>query len=417
MKIRRQAFALMTALALSSCAVSGSGRVIDNELILKDNSGIISQIKIKSITPKQSDNVKDNSKINITEQKGIWLSYIDLNELFYQKSKEEFIKEFEKVCLNCKSIGVNTLYVHCRAFGDALYKSSLFERASTYGDVDYDPFEIIVDTAHENGLSVHAWVNPLRCGTESDIESADESFQITKWYKSSDDRLGFKDSNGHYWLDPAYDDVREFICDGIAEIIDNYNVDGIHFDDYFYPTTDESFDEIAFKQSGADDLKAWRTENINKLVKSVYKTIKSRDKSIVFGISPQGNIGNNYEYMYADVGEWCSKDGYIDYIVPQIYFGFDNSVLPFETCLDEWSVLVKNKKVDLIIGLAAYKIYTEEEFVENADILLLQINKIKKLNNYGGYSFYNYISLFPNDDQKALEANKHIDNIKKTGGR
>ena len=416
MKKAKQITAAALALMLGGCGAAPSGRVIDNELILKDNSGIISQLKITSRPQKQSDKPQMQEKLNYPEQRGIWLSYIDLGELFYGCSREELESGFETVCRNCKAIGVNTLYIHCRAFGDAFYPSRLFQKTKTFGDIDFDPFGIMVDIAHKNNLSVHAWINPLRCETAEQLENADSTLAITKWYKSGDDRLSFCDESGHYWLDPSYKEVRQLICDGVAEIIDSYDVDGVHFDDYFYPTTDESFDKVNFKRSNSDDLKAWRTENINKLVCSVYKTVKSKNKAILFGISPQGNIGNNYEYMYADVSKWCSETGYVDYILPQIYFGFENSVLPFERCADEWSALVKSKSVSLIIGLAAYKIYSEDEFIEKADILSLQINSAKKLKNFGGYAFYNYISLFPSDSEKAVTAEKHLKGIKKTGG-
>ena len=409
---------LLVLLALTLCSCGERIGETDNydKLILQDNSGMLSQLGNEMITP-ISMHLESKEKLNYSEQKAIWLSYIDLNELFYQKSKEEFIQGFEEVCRRCKSIGVNTLYIHCRAFGDAFYDSSLFQKTKSFGDIDYDPLELMTDIAHNNELSVHAWINPLRCETKQELDKADNELQITKWYNSDDDRLKYILSDDHYWLDPAYDDVITLICDGVKEIIDNYDVDGIHFDDYFYPTTDESFDAMAFELSGESDLKSWRTENINKLVSSVYKTVKSLDESILFGISPQGNINNNYEYMYADVGKWCSENGYIDYIAPQIYFGFENSVLPFESCAQEWNELVKNENVSLIIGLAAYKIYTDEEFIDKSDILSLQINSIRGLERYSGYAFYNYISLFPTDSERAVTANKQIDNIKKTDGQ
>lgn len=419
MKIKTILCSVSAALILNGCTTNqaqNESKSIDNELILRENSGINSQINIGEITKTTDIQSENSDKLNYSEQKGIWLSYIDLNELFYQKSRKEFTEGFEKVCHNCKSIGVNTLYIHVRAFGDAFYDSKLFQKTKTFGDIDYDPFEIMVETAHKNKLSVHAWINPLRCETASEIEKADSSFQISKWYSSNSDILKYNPTDEHYWLDPSYNEVVELICGGVKEIIDNYDVDGIHFDDYFYPTTDECFDEKAFSLSGESDLKEWRTHNIDKLVKAVYETIKSCDKNILFGISPQGNIQNNYEYMYADVGKWCSESGYIDYILPQIYFGFENSVLPFESCADEWSRLVTNERVQLITGLAAYKIYSDDEFIAKTDILSLQISSIRQLENYGGYAFYNYISLFPSDSGKAQAANRQIDSIKKTGG-
>ena len=411
MRIKALLFAAL-ALALTGCSNAYNSKIDHSNIILKDNSGIRLQIQ-------QADKIKtkadkdDENKLNYKEQKAIWLSYIDLSELFYEKTEQEFITSFEEVCKSCRSIGVNTLYIHCRAFGDAFYRSKLFQKTKTFGKISYDPLELMIEVAHNNALSVHAWINPLRCEAAEQLDNADTSLQITKWYKTGDDRIKYISADNHYWLDPAYEEVRNLICDGVSEIIKSYDVDGIHFDDYFYPTTDEEFDKQAFKASGEESLEKWRTENINKLVRDVYTTVKSIDSTVLFGISPQGNIDNNYSYMYADVGKWCSEEGYIDYIAPQIYFGFENSVLPFESCASQWNALIKNKNISLVIGLAAYKIYSDEEYINNTDILLMQINSIKSLDNYSGYAFYNYISLFPIDSEKADAASIQIEGIKK----
>lgn len=400
------------ALVLTGCSNAYSCKKDHSNIILKDNSGIRSQIQQTDDNKTKIDKAIEN-KLNYKEQKAIWLSYIDLSELFYENTEQEFITSFEMVCDNCKSLGVNTLYIHCRAFGDAFYRSKLFQKTKTFGKISYDPLKLMIVIAHNNDLSVHAWINPLRCETAEQLDNVDTSLQITKWYRSGDDRIKYISADNHYWLDPAYEDVRKLICDGVSEIIKGYDVDGIHFDDYFYPTTDEGFDKQAFIISGEKDLVKWRTENINKLVREVYTTVKSIDSSVLFGISPQGNIDNNYSYMYADVGKWCSEEGYIDYIAPQIYFGFENSVLPFESCAAQWNALIKNKSISLVIGLAAYKIYSDEEYINNTDILLMQINSIKDLDNYSGYAFYNYISLFPIDSEKAETASVQIEGIKK----
>ena len=412
---RKLICALIPALMLCSC-----GKAIPKstslELILKENSGITSQIGQKNDLQRRETNYGTyQDKLNYNDQHGIWLSYIDLNDMIYQKTEQEFRESFEQVCINCRSIDVNTLFVHCRAFGDALYKSQLFQRSKMLTQ-DYDPLEIMTQIAHENDLSVHAWINPFRCETGEYLENADSSFKIVDWYNKGDDRLKYVDTDSHYWLDPAYEEVRQLICDGVAEIIDNYDVDGIHFDDYFYPTTDTSFDETAFSASAETNLKKWRTDNINTMVKGVYDTIKEKNTNILFGISPQGNIDNNYNYMYADVAQWCSKSGYIDYILPQIYFGFENNTLPFETAANKWNDIVTNDDVSLYVGLAAYKIYSEDEYINNNDILSMQINYCRNLGNYSGYALYNYISLFPSEDDKALLAQNHLQGIKKSGG-
>jgi uncharacterized lipoprotein YddW (UPF0748 family) len=144
------------------------------------------------------------------------------------------------------------------------------------------------------------------------------------------------------------------------EIIQNYDVDGIHFDDYFYPNPDSSFDSDNYAEyksgGGTLSLAAWRRENVNILVRDVYSAIKSHNRSLRFGISPQANTDNNLNAQYIDVNTWLSNDGYIDYICPQIYFGFDNGTLPFASTVSMWNSMIKNKSIDLIAGLAPIKL-------------------------------------------------------------
>ena len=184
--------------------------------------------------------------------------------------------------------------------------------------------------------------------------------------------------NGRYYLDPSYNEVRDLICSCAEEIINNYNVDGIHIDDYFYPTTYESFDDVEFNQSGENDLSEWRTNNCTAFVKALYDTVKNCGNDVVFGISPQGNINADYESQYADVRLWGSQRGYCDYIVPQIYFGFNNEICPFAETLAEWESITADSGVSLIVGLAEYKLnkidewageYGESEWLENPDII------------------------------------------------
>lgn len=134
------------------------------------------------------------------------------------------------------------------------------------------------------------------------------------------------------YYNPGSEEARQLIVDGVKEIVANYNVDGIHFDDYFYPTTDASFDSgtyAAYQNSGGTlSLADWRRENVNILVRQTYAAIKSINPSVKFGISPQGNMSNNYNVQYSDVAKWISTSGYVDYICPQVYFGFQNQHQP-----------------------------------------------------------------------------------------
>lgn len=339
--------------------------------------------------------------LNFKVQKSVWISYIELSEMMTKKSQKEFEEAVNEVFQNVKKYGCNTVYVHVRPFGDAFYKSQVYPPTRFYFDrvnenYPYDALEIMVNQAHMHGLSIHAWINPLRCEKKECFEKYDGKFLIKKWYDSKEYNgkyLVSVDNSAQLWLNPAYSEVRELVCDGVREIVANYDVDGIHIDDYFYPTTDGDFDKDAFSDSTVASVSEFRIQNINSLIKEMYSTIKSENPDVLFGISPQGNISNNYTQLYADVKCWASQEGYCDYIVPQIYYGFENQYQPFEKVLQEWNDLAC-KDVSLVIGLAVYKIYENGEFSQNENIISQQIELSMSSENCDGIALYSYNSIF-----------------------
>ena len=155
------------------------------------------------------------------------------------------------------------------------------------------------------------------------------------------------------------------IAQGAAEIAENYDVDGIHFDDYFYPSEDPSLDSAAYEsytQSVENPLPLleWRAANINAMVAQVYESIKAVKEEVVFGISPQGNIAND-EAMGADVKTWAAVPGYVDYLAPQLYFSFENEALGYLEALEEWAALPQHEGLKLYAGLALYKVGTDAD--------------------------------------------------------
>ncbi len=386
---------LILPLLLSSCK-----RAIRTETFEVRNEGVALNEDIREqISGKSENSEKKNSQyqpLNYKEQKAIWFSYIDLAEFISGKSKSEFKASISTALENVSNAGFNTVYIHVRAFEDSFYKSKLFPKTSYLGTHTYDPLKIIISKAHKLNLSVHAWINPFRCGNITTIESTADTYPIKQWY--NDDKKNGKyivsvANDEHLWLNPAYSDVRQLVADGVIEIVENYKVDGIHFDDYFYPTTDKSFDKSAFNKSGSTNLSEWRIENINKMVRLVYNSIKEKNKNVVLGISPQGNIENDYQLQFADVKTWCSEDGYVDYITPQVYYGY-SSTSPYLDTIKRWNKLKTNKNISLIIGLAEYKVISEDEYINNKGIIAEQIKDAKELSNYSGIAIYNYKNLF-----------------------
>lgn len=369
------------------------------------------------------------SALNYSEQKGIWISYLEYSSAMMNKSAKSFRSAIGEYFDNVKALDFNTVYVQVRAFGDAYYRSELFPTGDRYNgtigaELSYDPLEIMIEEAHDRSLSVHAWINPMRLMTDSQLKGLSDSYIVKKWYNDND-KCGkyIVKSDGRWYLNPAYPEVEKLISDGISEIVSGYDVDGIQIDDYFYPTTAASFDSAAYKASGTSkSLSSWRTDNINDMVKRMNKTVHSANPTVLFGISPQGSVENNYNTLYADVKTWCRSSDYCDYILPQIYFGFENAALPYADTISLWSSMTSSGNVKLVIGLAGYKIGAADayagadgknEWINNSDILSRQMKAAKKLGNYGGVAIFRYGSIFEPDSTVAKQVNAELANIKK----
>ena len=296
-----------------------------------------------------------------SEMRAVWVPYMTLDmSAQSDKSQAAFQKKFDTIVSQAKQSGMNTLIVHVRPFGDALYPSSYFPWSHLLTGMQgknpgYDPLAYMVKAAHQAGLEFHAWVNPLRIrltGYPSQL-SADNPCQ--KWLGDSAKSNWTMSLGGELYYNPAYPEVRSYIVEGVKEIVRNYDVDAIHFDDYFYPTTSASIDSVSYQASGTSlPLLEWRTQNINQLVSAAYAGVKSIKPSVQFGISPQAYIQNDLD-MGADVYTWGSKTGYVDYLTPQLYVSYENTAMPFTKTAQTWRNLVKNPNIKLYFGLGLYK--------------------------------------------------------------
>ncbi len=331
--------------------------------------------------------------LNYTNQAALWIPYMRFADIMRGKSEEEYRSELSALLSEAAEQGINTVYFHVHPNGDAYYNSELFPRG-TYWDGEYDPLAIVLEEAHSRGISLHAWLNPLRLQTEEQMNALPDSFITKQWTDSGNGYV--KLIGGRWYLVPVYEEVRQLVSSAAEEILTQYKVDGIHIDDYFYPTQEPSFDAEAFAASGASDLAEWRRENVTAMVKSLRDTVHKHGSRLKFGISPQGNISADRDRLYADVELWSSDATYADYIVPQIYFGFENETCPFEPTLRRWEELTADSGVSLIVGLAEYKLGKEDiwagdsgrdEWVTSPDILERQVELVKT-STADGYAFY-----------------------------
>lgn len=364
------------------------------------------------------------------ELRGVWISYLDWEQM--PSDKEEFKAAVDQILERCVELKMNAVFVHVRPDCDAMYPSEYFPWSrfltGTQGqNPGYDPLGYFVRAAHSRGLQFHAWINPYRVtGYHNTWDQVAEDSPVKQWLTdetTENDRWVLK-QNGAYYLNPAVPQVQEMIVDGVREIVKNYTVDGIHFDDYFYPEVDDDnpsrwFDKPEYEASGsALKIADWRRENINTLVRSVYKTIKETRPSVQFGISPEGYLDHlrSDNRLFTDVDTWMSTDGYLDYIMPQIYWGFehkltDGSPAPFafENNLKTWLEMKKKGNVRLYLGLAMYKAGSDtadnnevSEWLTRSDIIKRQVEMGRRTGQISGYCFYSYASFQDEACQKEV---------------
>ena len=341
--------------------------------------------------------------------KGIWVTYMDLDMSDTDRSYTSFKKKFDFIVDTCKEKGFNTLIVQVRPFSDALYNSSVYPYSHLLTgeqgkNPNYDGLKYMCKKVHSSGMRIEAWVNPYRVKSKKVPEKLSNDNPYVK-----DNSIGVETDDGIY-LNPASKKAQDLVVKGVEEIVANYDIDGIQFDDYFYPTDDESFDSREYSQykkaqnNNCLTLDKWRMNNVNTLIKKVYEKVHSLKDNVQFGISPQGNVDNNKE-IYADVKTWCSKDGYIDYICPQIYFSLDNPALTYEDAINDWLKIKTNKNIKIYSGLAGYKAGTDDSDSgtwSDFDDILKQEYEIAVKKNYNGIMLYSYSSLSEKSATKEI---------------
>lgn len=365
--------------------------------------------------------VSVNGVGNRAEFRGVWLSYSEIGNLIAPEADGFYQTLFDRFS-SLAQWGFTTVIFHARAFGDAFYASEYFPWSSyltgTQGvSPGYDPLEIAVQAAHDANLDIHAWINPYRVSYQTDIQSLSASNPARLMAENGKTENLLLTESGIYY-NPASLEVQELVLNGIREIIARYAVDGIHIDDYFYPTDTGSADMSSFlsyvQSGGSLTLEDWRRANVSALVSGMYAAVHAQDEDLCFGISPGGVFDTNYNTYYADVETWIASGGYCDYIIPQIYFGFENNSYPYEMLLQEWSTACTASTVDLYIGLALYKTgmrdtyagseQTQNEWLNHSDIIARQIQALRGDENCSGFALFSFGDLFSAEENEIRQA-------------
>ena len=340
--------------------------------------------------------------------RAVWVSYLEWQQVDFS-TPETFSDDIAVILDNIRNLGATVVLAQVRPFGDALYPSSYYPfshlcTGQQGRDPGYDPLALLVQAAHDRGLALEAWVNPYRiqAGLTPALCDASPAKLHPDWVKYTD--------TGAY-LDPANTAVRQYIADAVGELCANYDVDGIHFDDYFYPTTDPAFDAADYAASGTaltqDD---WRRENVNALVELCHAT--ARRYGVRFGVAPVGDPEQNYALQYSDAARWL-RQGTVDYLMPQLYWGQEyvkdgDTSHSLARLAGAWAALPRAAGVRLYAGLGAYRIGAGDgsdagsEWVSGR-ALADQLNLLDRLGVQGA-GLYRYASLFDASDYAGLAA-------------
>lgn len=351
------------------------------------------------------------------EFRGVWISTVfntdwpSKSGLSTSQQKAELINQLD---LHAKN-GINAIFFQVRTSSDALYYSEiepwsqwLSGKQGVAPSPFYDPLKFVIEEAHKRGMELHAWLNPYRAeintskraSTKKHISQIQPDWCISYGIRS--------------YLDPGIPAVRDYIVTVVTDIVKRYDVDGIHFDDYFYPykRKGEKFnDDKSFNKYGKNfnDRADWRRDNVNRTVNMLYTSIKEHDTRLKFGISPFGIWRNkrehpdgsstkgmtNYHGLYADVRHW-QQQGWVDYIIPQLYWPIGDSHADFKTLVDWWDENAHGRHIYIGLGLYNAKKNAKKAAWREPNQIKKQIDYLRTKSNIQGMCFFTSSSFATN---------------------
>jgi uncharacterized lipoprotein YddW (UPF0748 family)/N-acetylmuramoyl-L-alanine amidase len=408
---------LLLALPLTMCGGADTAKesgAAKQAIILSDASPAN-----EADTVMEADTIKEAKQISENEMRGLWVASVVNIDYPSKGTTDPAILKAEaiKILDDAKSTGLNAIFLQVRPTADAFYKSDYFPWSKyltgTQGKAPnggFDPLDFWINEAHKRGIELHAWINPYRITKKTASEAKPTINSLVSSHPARKNPgwvVRYSDNN--LYFDPGLPQVRKLVTDSVLELVKKYDVDGIHFDDYFYPGKD--FDDAkTYAKYGAEfkDIGQWRRANVDTLISDISKAIKAVDKDVRFGISPRGIWANkstnslgsdtrgyesNYE-QYADSRQWV-KDELIDYITPQIYWNIGFSIADYRKLLIWWKDVVSGTSVDLYIGHALYKAGNQD--TKSPWYGVAEIERQMFLNRgypeVKGSIFYNYSSM------------------------
>lgn len=339
------------------------------------------------ITPQTPVNKSQQSKEPV---RGIWLatvsrldwppiSSVNISSPGVRISQQQ--KALTDKLDNLKRLGINTVFFQVKPDATALWQSKILPWSDTLTgtigqDPGYDPLQFMLDEAHKRGMKVHAWFNPYRVSVNTKPSTITELNNTLSQTPSSVyvlHRDWIRTSGERFVLDPGIPEVRDWITSIVAEVVENYPIDGVQFDDYFYTESPGSAlnDSQTFRRYGQEFASKadWRRDNTQRLIAQVSQTIKKLKPEVEFGVSPAGVWRNRshdpagsdtrgaaaYDESYADTRRWVQL-GLLDYIAPQLYWPFARDAARYDVLAKWWADVVKSTNTRLYIGVALYKV-------------------------------------------------------------
>ena len=343
----------------------------------------------------------------------------------WEVQKREYIKLLDYY----KNLNFNAVIVQIRTAGDAFYPSNyapwskyLTGKQGKAPATQENPLTWMIKEAHDRGLEFHAWLNPYRATMNletSNLSPEHDFFKHRNWML----KYGTK-----WYYDPGLPEVKNHLLAIIKEVVTNYDIDAIHFDDYFYPYKEPkldfpdkaSYDKYKKPGQSRDD---WRRQNVNDLILALSQTIKTQKPWVQFGISPFGVWRNqskdpkgsptqagqtNYDDLYADVLLWM-KNKWIDYLIPQLYWSMEHRLASHRKLADWWSN--NSYGINIYIGNGPYKIREDsDEAWKNPAELNTQVNYARTLPQIQGNAFFSAKSIYIKNQDIAQKLKAEVFN-------
>jgi uncharacterized lipoprotein YddW (UPF0748 family) len=350
------------------------------------------------------------------EIRAVWIATVSNIDIGQHTSEALYKAEIIQILNTLEAHNFNTIFFQVRPMNDAFYESeyapwSRYLTGTEGGDPGWDVFAFLIEEAHQRGIEVHAWLNPYRVSSGTTDKASQLALLHDDNFAKQHPEFVLQDSAGKLILNPGEPQVQAYLRNVIQELMANYDIDGIHFDDYFYSYSGMSDTQDAATYAtygGGMTLADWRRHNIDTIVEDIHDLVTAYNSQnndhVKFGISPfgiwksGGTDGSNtspyalesYHDQYADSKKWVDE-GWLDYILPQLYWEFDHSAAPYADLVDWWSDVVAGTGVDLIIGNGFYR-YAENTWDDDNE-LLEQLRYASQYDVVIGHAFFSYKTL------------------------